>query len=364
VARRPRRRPWAAIVAVVLALGAGAAGVAAASAPRSDVGRFVRDVLGVGDPGARPALVNVPGGGRLLVAAGTSTWIVADDGAKRRLGAYAGATWSPRGLFAAVWRGGELSAVDPRGRVRWSLPPRSQPVTAARWAPGDGFLVAYVSGGALRVVGGDGSGDRELAAVRAGSVPAWRPGAQHVIAYVDEHARVTVAAADTGERLWREGTRVARGAQLLWSAAGDRLLVLTPRRLLLYDGGGRFVAARDVPAGFAAQHAVWAPRGRQVAVVRTSRATRHSEVVVLDAARGLRARVLPAGPGRFGAPAWSPNGRWLLLPWPEADQWLFLRPDGTRRVSAVANIARQFAPGGARPAFPRTVTWCCPRSSR
>jgi hypothetical protein len=98
--------------------------------------------------------------------------------------------------------------------------------------------------------------------------------------------------------------------------------------------------------------------------VRTQRTTRHSEVVVLDAAHGLRERLLPAGPGHFGAPAWSPDGRWLLLPWPEADQWLFLRPEGTRRVSAVANIARQFAPGGARPAFPRTVTWCCPSATR
>ncbi|MEA2151557.1 MAG: hypothetical protein QOD69_3387, partial [Solirubrobacteraceae bacterium] len=329
-----------------------------------DVGRFVRGVLGVGAPGARAALVRVPGGGRLLVSAGSSTWIVADDGARRRLGAYDGASWSPHGLFAAVWRGGELTAVDPRGHVRWSLPPRPQPVTAARWAPGDGFLVAYVSGGSLRIVAGDGTADHAFAAVRPGVVPAWRPGARHVLAYVDEHARVTVAAADTGARLWHAGNPVAPGAQLLWSAAGDRLLVLTPRRLALYDGRGRSIAARDVPAGFDAEHAVWAPRGQQVAVVRTSRASGHDEVVVLDARHGLRERLLPAGPGHFGAPAWSPDGRWLLVPWPEADQWLFLRPEGTRRVSAVANIARQFAPGGARPAFPRTVTWCCPPASR
>ncbi|MEA2151220.1 MAG: hypothetical protein QOD69_3050, partial [Solirubrobacteraceae bacterium] len=74
---RRRRRPWAAIVALVLASAVGAAGVAAASAPRRDVGRFVRGVLGVGAPGARAALVRVPGGGRLLVSAGSSTWIVA-----------------------------------------------------------------------------------------------------------------------------------------------------------------------------------------------------------------------------------------------------------------------------------------------
>jgi hypothetical protein len=361
---RRRRRPWAALAAVVLAAVAGAAGVAAASAPRSDVGRFVRNVLGVGEPGARPALVRVPGGGRLLVAAGSSTWIVAEDGVRRRLGTYDGASWSPHGLFAVVWRGGELTAVDPRGRVRWALPSRAQRISQARWAPGDGFLVAYLAGGSLRIVGGDGVGDRRLAAARAGVAPAWRPHAGHVLAYVDRRGRVTVAGADSGDRLWRAGAATGRGAQLLWSAAGDRLLVLTPRRLRLYVAAGRLVAARDVPAGFDAEHAVWAPRGRQVAVVRTSRATQRSEVVVLDAGHRLRERLLPAGPGHFGAPAWSPNGRWLLLPWPEADQWLFLRPEGAPRVDAVANIARQFAAGSGRLAFPRTATWCCPTSVR
>ena len=355
---RPRRRPWAALLAVALTAVVGAAGVAAASAPRSDVGRFVRQVLGAGEPGIRQALVRVPGGGRLLVTAGASAWIVADDGARRRLGAYDGASWSPHGRFAAVWRGGELTAVDPRGRVRWTLS-RSRPVTQARWAPGDGFLVAYLSGGALRIVAGDGSGDRRLASARTDVAPAWRPGAAHVLAYVDRRGRVTVASADSGDRRWR-GAALAQPAQLLWSAAGDRLLVLTPRRLSLYDGGGRLVAARGVPARTDAEHAAWAPRGDEVAVVRTSRATHRSEVVVLDARRGLRERVLPAGPGRFGAPAWSPDGRWLLLPWPEADQWLFLRPTGALRVTAVANIARQFAPGAGRHAFPRSVTWCCP----
>jgi hypothetical protein len=69
--------------------------------------------------------------------------------------------------------------------------------------------------------------------------------------------------------------------------------------------------------------------------------------------------VLFTGPGRFGDLAWSPAGDRLLIGWPEADQWLFLRTRGRGRVSAVANIARQFEPGATAPAFPRSVRWCC-----
>jgi hypothetical protein len=61
-------------------------------------------------------------------------------------------------------------------------------------------------------------------------------------------------------------------------------------------------------------------------------------------------RVLFSGPGRFGHVAWSPFGRRLLVPWPDADQWLFL---GAARPSSVAHIAAQF---GGR-AFPDTVEW-------
>jgi hypothetical protein len=365
---RPRR--WRAFVATALGALVGAAGVAAASAPRSDVGRFVRGVLGVGEPHARAALVRVPGGGRLLVAAGDSAWVVARDGAKRRLGAYAGASWSPHGKFAVVWRGRELTAVEPSGTVRWSLPAPAA-VADARWAPGDGFLVAYRAGIELRLVAGDGTGDRRLAAVRDGVAPAWRPDVTHTLAYTDARGRVTVVDADTGERRWR-GTPLKGVRELLWSASGERLLAVTARRLVLYGAGGTLLVSRALPAGTRAEHAVWAPRGTRVALVRSGGRSSRSEVVVLDSERGLGERPLFDRLGSFGAPAWSPDGRWLLLPWPAADQWLFL-PVGAvakgaaataaaGRRTAVANIARQFAPGAERGAFPRSVQWCCPFS--
>jgi hypothetical protein len=61
--------------------------------------------------------------------------------------------------------------------------------------------------------------------------------------------------------------------------------------------------------------------------------------------------------------AWSPDGRWLLVSWPAADQWVFVRVTGMPRIAAVSRIARQFsaraAQASAPAAFPRIEGWCC-----
>lgn len=354
---RPRRRRWRAIAVAAALFPVAVAGAAAATAPDSGIGHWVRSVLGAGERDASPALVRLPGGGRLLVQAGESAWVVSSGGARRRLGAYSGASWSPRGLFVVAWRGRELTALDPSGRVRWSLS-RPERITLARWGAVDGFRIAYLSGRELRIVGGDGTGDRRFAAARRDVSPAWRPDNTHVLAYVDERGRVSVAAVDSRRRLWRSAP-LSGVVELVWSPEGDRLLAVTRRRLVVFDGSGRRLVSREVAPGFAIEDAAWAPRGASVAVVRRRAAANRSEVLLLNAARRLRERVLFAGPGRFGSVAWSPGAARLLLPWPDADQWLFLQPRGGGRLTAVANIARQLTPGAADPAFPGSVEWCC-----
>lgn len=383
----PRRRSRVTPALVVALMAATGAGVAAASAPQSDLGRWVRGVLGAGERDARPVLGHVPGGGRLLVQAGASAWLVSSDGAKRRLGAYAGTAWSPHGLFVVGWRGRELTAMDPGGTVRWSLAPR-EGIASARWAPVDGFRIAYVAGSELRIVNGDGSGDRGYGAASPRVAPAWRPDDAHVLAYADGRGRVSVVAVDARRRIWRaappnearaaaatpEGARRVAAApdgaravaaepeevrSLAWSPSGRRLLVVTSRRLVIFDAAGRRLRARAIPAGFAVTAAEWSPRGGEIAVVRSAAGRSELVLAAPAAERGLRERVLFTGPGRFGAPAWSPGAQRLLLPWPDADQWLFLRPHGGARLTAVANIADQFGPGRLRPAFPRDVQWCC-----
>jgi hypothetical protein len=353
---RPRRRVrWAPAALIAAVLTVGGAGAAAAAAPESGVGGWVRDVLGVGRPSPEP-MGPLPGGGRLLAHAGASAWVVAPDGSRRRLGHWSGAAWSPHGRFVLAWRGGTLAALEADGDVRWSLT-RPSRVRAARWGPVDGFRVAYLSGADLRVVDGDGSGDRALAAALPGVAPAWRPGSPRLLAFADPAGRVQLVHVDTGRRLWRTA-RLDAPSALAWSPGGRRLLVVTRTRLLVYDAAGRRVATRAVPAGTAAEDPAWAPGGRGIAVVRREEATGRSEVLLLDPAHGLRATVLFAGPGRFGTPAWSPDGRRLLVPWPAADQWLYLRP-GDAHLTAVAGIAEQFTPGRAGPAFADVVSWCC-----
>ena len=354
--RRQRRPPWAWLAVLAALAPVAAVGVAAASAPKSDIGRWVRGVLGAGERDPKPVLGRVPGGGRLLVQAGPSAWVVASDGAKRRLGVYSATAWSPRGLFVVGWRGLELTALEPGGAVRWSLTAR-EPIAAARWAPVDGYRIAYVAGSVLRVVNGDGTNDHRYGAARPAVAPAWRPDGKHVLAYADARGRVSVVAVDSRTRLWRTG--IADVRSLAWSPGGRRLLVVTGRRLVVFDRAGKRIASRAIPSTFVVDAAAWSPRGGGLALVRYSAPADRSELVLADATRRPGERVLFAGPGRFGALAWSPDGTRLLLPWRDADQWLFLRLDKRARLTAVANIADQFGAGRARPPFPRAVQWCC-----
>jgi WD40 domain-containing protein len=332
-APRRRRAPALAVLACLLAAAVVAVSV---GSPGDAVARWVRQVFG--NEHARPALVRVPGGGRLLVSSPGGPWVVAPDGSRRRLGAYSGASWSPHGLFVVMWRGGELVVIEPSGQVRWSLARRGT-IAAARWAPVDGYRVAYLSGRSLRIVNGDGTGDRLLAGHVRAVAPAWRPDAAHVLAYAAAGGRVRVLGVDARRELWR--ARVAGITRLAWSPDGRRLAVAGSGGVSLFARGGRRLGRRRTRPGTVVDDVTWSPEGR-LTVVRRGPAS--SRITVAG-------RTLFTGSGRFGSVAWSPGGRRLLVPWPAADQWLFLEAGGGR-MTAVANIRRQFGPAGA-------VEWCC-----
>ena len=348
------------LVAAAVAIAALAAAV---SPPGRAVIADVREALGTEKvarvPQPRTAPFSLPAEGRLIVTAPTGVWILQANGSKRRLGNFDEASWSDGGLAVASARS-RLAAFNPTGEIRWALArPR---VHDARWSPG-GSRIAYLSGSNLRVIAADKTGDRRLDGA-ADVAPAWRPGEQPVVAYVSAEGVITVRDTDTDETLWTAGTR-ATPSHLEWSADGRRLVVVVPLSdgrfaLTVYDEAGRRLQSLPLPGTFV--DAAFAPDDHRVAIVRRQRAEdgETSELLVVNADSVRRQTPVFSGRGRFSDVAWSPGARWLLLGWPSADQWLFLRSTAVEKVKAVSSLAQQFDPGGtgAGP-FPRIEGWCC-----
>lgn len=255
------RRSWKPVAAIALTLVI-AAGLL--SPPGRAVLDGVREVVGVEK--AQPALFSLPAPGRLLVTADSGAWVVDEDGSKRLLGSYREASWSPFGRFVVASRRNELVAQTPGGEVRWTL---ARPnVRFPRWGgTKTDTRIAYLSQGALRVVGGDGRGDRLLDRLADEQAPAWQPGPGHRLAYARRDGTVRVVDADTGD-------------------------VLDP-----------------------------------------------------DAPRSLVE----------AAPTLSPDGRWRVVGWADADQLVFTRLVRPRQIRAVSNVSSQFRSRS----FPTISGWCC-----
>ena len=261
---QPRRRSWKPIAAVAIAAAA-VAGLL--SPPGRAVLDELREVVGVEE--SAPALFSLPASGRLLVTADSGAWVVEQDGSKRLLGRYREASWSPFGRFVVAARPNELAALTPDGSVRWTL---ARPdVRLPRWGGTQtDTRIAYFSGGELRVVGGDGEGDRLLDVEAAERAPVWQQGAGHRLAYARRDGTVRVVDADTGAVVDR-----------------DAAVSLLERR---------------------------------AAIV-------------------------------------SPDGRWTVVGWADADQLVFTRLGRPRQIRAVSDVSAQFRSRS----FPTLEGWCCAR---
>ena len=321
----PRRR-----LVPAFALAVAAVIVAVAFTPP---GRAVVDSVrkAIGIESAEKALFSLPAPGRLLVVSDEGAWAVGEDGSQRRLGDYREATCSPFGRFVAVAGPTQLAALEPNGDVRWKL---ARPgVRAPDWG---GTLtdtrIAYISRGRVRVVAGDGTGDRALVPGRAA---AWLPGSVRLLA-VAGPSGVSLVDANTRRTRW---TAPVRAEKVAWSADGTRLLALGAGRYTVLSPAGKVLSTG------AASDAAFAPRGHALAVVRRTEAG--SELSV-------DGRLRFQGTGTFTDATWSPDGRWLAVSWPEADQLVFVRAAGPRRIEAAANVSAQFE--SASP--PRVSGWC------
>jgi WD40 repeat protein len=344
---RRRMRPLLALAAVAALL------AAAFTPPGRGLAERLRDAI---TPAPTEPLT-LPAPGRLLVLTREGPWIVQKDGSKRLLGAYGDAVWSPRGLFVGATRGRTLVALEPNGRVRWTLS-RPDAVGQPRWAP-SGFRIAYRSGRSLRVVAGDGTGDRLLARTAGEAAPAWKPGSVHILAFADARNRIRIESTDEGRAVLARESLAAPLQEIVWSPDGTLLLALTTgNEHALYDATGKQVGAIEQPRGQRIGAAAFARRGGTLAYVTYDPDNEASSAVLRD--RRGRTQTLFTGAGRLDGIAWSPDGRWLLVGWPDADQWLFVRAPDVRRVVTVSAVSAEFDPGGSgRGSFPRVVSWCC-----
>jgi hypothetical protein len=330
---RRRSRP-------LIAIAVGIAIVAAAlSPPGLAVLNSIRDA--VGTKTTRDTLTSLPSSGRLLVQTPAGPWIVQADGEKRLLSGYNDTVWSPHGLYLAAARGNELVAMEPNGKIHWTLA-RGRPIGGPKWSY-EGYRIAYLSGPSLRVVNGDGSGDHLIARNVVGTlVPAfaWLP-KTHDLAYKDLRGDAVIVDVDRNRVVQRTPPSLA--VRLLWATAPT-----TPPFT--------WNVLRQIPRGVASvpwQAAAFQPRGNALAVIVLAHG--RSSVVVYA---GARRRIVFSGSGLFDGLAWSPDGRWLLVDWTTADEWVFIRSTSVRRVVTVPNVNRIFDASVEGPAL--IAGWCCP----
>ena len=174
--------------------------------------------------------------------------------------------------------------------------------------------IAYLAGSRLRVVAGDGTGDRlplparpaARVAARGRHVPdvprrrrRWRPG--------------------RGRRPPSSGAREVRRVARVVEAPGRGSPSRRGHRVRLLDGGGR--SLRTLRFRRTVLRRLVLRRGRTSFADAHLRAGGRRERDQRDPARRPRRgrrtrRTVRGGGGVFGDMAWAPNGRWLLVDWP------------------------------------------------
>jgi hypothetical protein len=340
---RPRARLILALALVAIA------GVVLALTPAgAAVHRWIDQTLGVRH--ARAALFSLPAPGQILVAGPGGAWTVAADGAKRRLGSGPEAAWSPHARYVAVTGRDQLTAVNLRGTAQWSV---ARPdVRSPQWFAPNGYRIAYLSGPTLRVINGDGTGDRLLAPRVARITPAWRPGRDYFVAYARADGTIVAREADSGRVTWTR--RIGERPRLLaWSSDGDRLVAVTGTAALVLDAGGHQLARTPALGRRPLLDGALSPDGQELALLSDGGVT----LTDLTRPRAVQRQVF-TGAG-LRQLAWSPDGRWLLVSWPAADQWVFIHARARPRIIAVSRIAEQFSSTGSRHGFPTLEGWCC-----
>jgi hypothetical protein len=267
-------------------------------------------------------------------------WVASADGSKRLIGPWGEASWSPFGRYVVAVEKDGIVTMDPAGRIHWTLS-RPGALVPAWGGKHDDTRIAYVSLGRLREVAGDGTGDAARCGAALPVAPAWQPNSLRVLAYASR-GRVQVVDVDTCRVLFR---RAGPFTKLQWSSDGKLLLAFSPYDVRVFDLHGRVVGADDPSDATRDEDATFVAGTHRVFVARLE----GQGTTVFDLATGHG--IFSAGPVRQLVS--SPDGRWLLLPWPAADQWVFVRVQAPHVIRAYSGIKRQFG----SVTFPAVAGW-------
>ena len=190
----------------------------------------------------------------------------------------------------------------------------------------------------------------------AGAAPvAWLPQGEDELAVSDRRGRVKTVSAVTGRILWTSSAG-ERPTTLSWSRDGRRLAAVGPRLARVLDRRGRTIARLRPHRRARFAGGAYSPRSAVLALVE-HRAGGSAVYQSSDP----RDRTMYASAAPQTDLTCSPDGRWLLVGSPAADQWLFLRGRLPHRVVAISDVAGQFDPAGSGVAIPRVAGWCCGR---
>ena len=270
----------------------------------------------------------------------------------RALGPASDGDLSPHGTNAVLASGSELVAVHVAdGQVRWRVPAPG-PVSLPRWSRERTVppccRVAYLAGGALYVVGGDGKGARRVAAHALAVAPAWRPrGGAHELAFA---APGGIRIASTDSRAPARALAAAkRVTGLSWRADGRVLAVLDGTGVTLYSAAGRRLERVAVRGGTLLDGG-FAPAGNRLVVLRRDTSGRVSLLVrgCGGPLRAVRHLTLTA----VGDLRLSPDGRSALVSSREGDEWIDIRlRDG--RLRRLRDVGTRLRAGFA----PQALAW-------
>jgi hypothetical protein len=179
-----------------------------------------------------PTRLAVPSGtSGIAVVAGGHVWLATKGGLRIEALPVSTAELSPHALYAVVGIGSSLIALAPGNHRAW-VERTDGRVVSASWSP-DGLKIAYVvarrGGDELRMIEGDGSPDRLLAAAVRPAKPSWRRDSL-AVAYVDRKGRPAVFDLGTDSIRTFDTRSCGGGArQVVYDRTAPALAVVSPR---------------------------------------------------------------------------------------------------------------------------------------